>query len=201
MRQTSELSLVEKTQDVEGDQPMYRPVLIVIDMLNDFHPHERLVQSITDLLLVMRRHGYPVIWVRQEFDPDLHDAFLEMKSKRIFITIKGTAGYQIIPQLEIAPSETVIVKKRYSAFFGTELESILANLKPDIILLAGINTHACVRMTAIDAYQRDWPVVIASDCVGSYDEEHHAVTLRYLSRGIARMMTNKEITATLLSNQ
>ena len=68
-------------------------------------------------------------------------------------------------------SETIIVKKRYSAFFGTGLdEDILAELKPDTILLAGINTHACIRTTAIDAYQRDWPVVLALDCIDSYDQ-------------------------------
>jgi isochorismate hydrolase len=48
-------------------------------------------------------------------------------------------------------------------------------------------------MTAIDAYQRDWPVVIAGDCVGSWDEEHHAVTLRYLEREISRVISNEEI--------
>jgi isochorismate hydrolase len=95
----------------------------------------------------------------------------------------------------------VIVKKRYSAFFGTDLDRVLAKLMPDAIILAGINTHGCIRMTAIDAYQRDWPVVLARDCVGSYDEEHHAVTLRYLHGKIAEVMTNDEIRAALPSLQ
>jgi maleamate amidohydrolase len=94
-----------------------------------------------------------------------------MRAKRFPITIKGTPGCQIVPELPISPSEIVIVKKRYSAFFGTELDQVLRELKPDAIILAGINTHACVRMTAIDAYQRDLPVVLASECVGSYDQE------------------------------
>jgi nicotinamidase-related amidase len=98
----------------------------------------------------------------------------------------------------VAPSEPIIVKKRYSAFFGTGLDELLAKLQPDALVLAGINTHACIRTTAIDAYQRDWPVVLASDCVSSYDEEHHAVTLRYLQREIARAMTNKEIDRALI---
>jgi isochorismate hydrolase len=53
------------------------------------------------------------------------------------------------------------------------------------VVLAGVNTHACVRTTAIDAYQRDLDVAIALDCTASYDEEHHDVTLRYCSRTIA----------------
>ena len=182
---------------------MKRPVLIVIDMLRDFLDgwpadlRERLVQSTKELVSTVRAHGHPVIWIRQEFEPDLSDAFLEMKAKRVPVTIRGTLGCQMVPELPVAPSEIVIVKKRYSAFFGTNLDQILANLMPDTIILAGINTHACVRMTAIDAYQRDWPVVVASECVGSYDEEHQAVTLRYLQGKIAQVMGTDKIRALL----
>lgn len=48
-------------------------------------------------------------------------------------------------------------------------------------------------MTAIDAYQRDWPVVLASDCISSYDREHHDVTLKYMKDKIAVVLTNQEI--------
>jgi isochorismate hydrolase len=93
----------------------------------------------------------------------------------------------------------VVVKKRYSAFFGTELDEILAQLKPDAIILSGINTHACVRTTAIDAYQRDWPVVLALDGIDSYDREHHEVSVRYMKDKLARVMTNREIESALES--
>jgi nicotinamidase-related amidase len=182
---------------------MIRPLLLVIDMQNDFldgwpvAARESLIRSTHDLVALIRTHGYPVVWVRQEFEADLSDAFREMKSKRISITIKGTSGCEIVPQLPLAGSDPVIVKKRYSAFFRTRLEEVLAELRPDTLILAGINTHACIRMTAIDAYQRDWPVIVASDCIGSYDEEHHAITLRYLQREIARAMSNQEISAAL----
>ena len=96
-----------------------------------------------------------------------------MLSKGIRITIKGTDGCQIVSDLAIAPSDYVVIKKRYSAFFKTDLDQTLDHLKPDVLVLAGINTHACVRMTAIDAYQRDWKIILAADCVDSYDREHH----------------------------
>jgi nicotinamidase-related amidase len=178
---------------------MIRPLLLVVDMQNDFldgwaaAARESLVRSTHDLVLLIRSHGFPVVWVRQEFEADLSDAFRETKARRISITIKGTSGCEIVPHLPVARNDPVIVKKRYSAFFRTKLEDVLAELRPDTLILAGINTHACIRMTAIDAYQRDWPVIIASDCVGSYDEEHHAITLRYLQREIARAMSNPEI--------
>jgi len=156
-----------------------RPVLIVIDMLNDFlakwaeASKTRLLSSTRDLVGMMRQLGHPIIWVRQEFEPYLRDAFPEMLSKGIRITIKGTDGCQIVSDLAIAPSDYVVIKKRYSAFFKTDLDQTLDHLKPDVLVLAGINTHACVRMTAIDAYQRDWKIILAADCVDSYDREHH----------------------------
>ena len=85
----------------------------------------------------------------------------------------------LLGELDSAPSDTEIIKKRYSAFFGTKLYEYLQGKNIRSIVVVGVNTHACVRMTAIDAYQHDYPVYVISDCVGSYDPEHHEVTLSY----------------------
>ena len=93
-----------------------------------------------------------------------------------------------------------MIKKRYSAFFGTDLDQILRRLTPDVLILAGINTHACVRVTAIDAYQRDWEIVVAGDCVDSYDREHHDISMKYMKQKIATVMSNQEIRSALVAN-
>ncbi len=186
---------------------MQKPALIVIDVLNDFlarwpqESRQRLTQSINDLTGIMREFAQPVLWVRQEFEPDLRDAFPEMRAKGIRTTIKGTPGCEIVPELAVGHADQVIVKKRYSAFYNTVLDETLARLKPDSLILAGINTHACIRMTAIDAYQRDWPVVLAADCIDSYDREHHEVSLRYMKGKIAGVMSNAQIRNELAAAQ
>jgi nicotinamidase-related amidase len=186
---------------------MKAPVLIVIDMVNDFLqtwalvPRQRLVEATNTLVGIVRERNRPIIWVRQEFAPDLRDAFPEMRAKGIRITIQGTPGCQIASDLAVDRSDTIIVKKRYSAFFGTNLDQVLAGLEPDGLILAGINTHACIRMTAIDAYQRDLDVVLAADCVDSYDREHHDISLRYMKGKIASVMNNDEIRAMLAQPQ
>ena len=91
------------------------------------------------------------------------------------------------------------MKKRYSAFFGTDLEATLKNTRPDLLVVAGINTHACVRTTVIDAYQRDYEVVVATECIASYDEAHHEMTKRYLDGAIAHLLPNSEIIEMLAS--
>lgn len=182
---------------------MEPPTLIVIDMLNDFLAEweaarkAKLIQSINELADMIRGLGHSVIWIRQEFEPDLSDAFLEMKAKGIRSTIKGTWGSQIVSELHVAATDVVIVKKRYSAFFGTTLDDALARINPDAIILAGINTHACIRTTAVDAYQRDRAVILASDCIDSYDREHHEISMRYMKDKLAAVMSNPEIRAAL----
>ena len=186
---------------------MPRMTLLIIDMLNDFFSRQvvlanqrvRLVTSINTLVNAFRNGGQPVIWVRQEFAPDLHDAFLEMRKLKHRLTIAGTDGCEILPELDHCPNDKIIVKKRYSAFFETDLDETLIREPPDVLVVAGINTHACVRTTVIDAYQRDYEVVVATDCIASSDEAHHEITKRYLDGGIAQLLANDEIIKMLSS--
>ena len=112
-------------------------------MLNDFldkwpsAQRERLCNSMNELVHMMRDGHQTIIWVRQEFAPDLTDAFPEMRARGIRTTIRGTTGCEIVPELAIAASDTVLVKKRYSAFFGTELDSLLDELNPQSVIVAG----------------------------------------------------------------
>lgn len=155
----------------------------------------QLVANTNLLVRAFRAKRLPVLWVRQEFAADLHDAFLEMRANNVSITIAGTPGCELLPELECLPRDAVIVKKRYSAFFGTDLDARLSKMRPEALVIAGVNTHACVRMTAIDAYQRDYEVIVAADCVASGDEQHHDVTLRYLDGNIARVLPSTAICA------
>ena len=186
---------------------MSKMALLIIDVLNDFfrqharlaEQRTRLVASINTLVEAFRHHGQPVLWVRQEFAPDLHDAFLEMRKHNVHVTIAGTDGCEILPELDHRPTDMTIVKKRYSALFGTDLEATLKLVCPDMLIVAGINTHACVRTTVIDAYLRDYEVVVAAECVASCDEAHHDLTMRYLDGAIAQLLPNHEIIKMLIS--
>ena len=179
---------------------MASPAVFVIDMINDSFGHAELdrmrgalCSSINELTEFARSKGFPVIWVRQEFEPDLSDAFLDMKRDQIRMYVRGTRGAQIVDELKRDHADIEIVKKRYSMFYGTRLDLLLQDLKPGSLILAGVNTHACIRTAAIDAFQRDYQVVVVRDCVASKDREHHDVTLNYLNRAIARVVSLKEL--------
>ena len=178
---------------------MRRNCLIVIDMQNDFLERleddalAALILNTNQLIDVFRASGCPVIWVRQLLSPDLSDAPLLMRDARKSVVIDGTPGAEIHPDLARHDEDTVVVKKRFSAFFGTKLEQILGDLAPEQITLAGVDTHACVRTTAIDAYQRDMRVLLASDCLASHDPEHGRISMAYMDRNIAMAVTNDQV--------
>ena len=178
---------------------MTRNCLIVIDMQNDFLDRLEdanragLILNTNQLIDLFRVSGCPVIWVQQLLSPDLSDAPLLMRDRRKSVVIDGTSGAKIHSELSRNENDTVVAKKRYSAFFGTNLEQVLSDLAPERITLAGVNSHACVRTTAIDAYQRDIRVVLASDCIASHDPEHGRISMAYMARNIAVAMTNEQI--------
>lgn len=176
-----------------------KPCLLIIDLQNDFLASlaasivTPLVANTNRLVRTFRAETLPIVWIRQEFRADLSDAFLEMRDKNIAGVIEGTEGAQLHPDLEVSENDVTIIKKRYSAFFGTTLDQHLQEQKVDHLVLCGINTHACIRTAAIDAYQRDYRVLLPRECIGSYDDEHARVTLRYLDGKIARVVGAEDV--------
>ncbi|MEM7017899.1 MAG: isochorismatase family cysteine hydrolase [Pseudomonadota bacterium] len=174
--------------------------IIIIDMLEDFFRDGPLLDIRSELTAQINRltrwgraKNLPVIWIRQAFKEDLSDAYLVMRKNNIHITIEGTQGCQVLDELDKSVDDYEIVKKRYSAFFGTTLDDLLERLNVNTLILAGINTHACVRTTAIDAYQRDLEIMMPHECIASYDAEHHAITLQYLDKRIASIVSLPEV--------
>ena len=178
---------------------MPRCCLIVIDMQNDFldkleqRARTRLIARSNELIETFRAAQSPVIWVTTSFRRDLSDAFLEMRDKQLAVAVEGTTGAEIDSQLQQHDADPVIVKKRYSAFFETDLDLLLSRVAPDLLVIAGVNTHACVRTTAIDAYQRDFRVLLATDCIDSLDAEHARISMAYMNGKIGVAHSNAEI--------
>ena len=177
-----------------------RSVLLVIDLQKDFFRSERLqslqstlIENTNVLIDTARNKNIPIVWVRQEMNADMSNAPLGDRKEGKSFVVTGTEGAQLLEGLQKQPSDYEIIKTRYSPFFKTKLDELLKKLEVDTLILSGINTHACVRMAAIEAYERDYEIILATDCINSWDEEHHKVSLKYLSGKITRPMTNEEI--------
>jgi len=169
--------------------------LIIVDMQIDFFRRDplksigrELVPAMNRLTSEARMRQVPVIWIRQEFKKDLSDAFLHMRRAGQRLTIEGTEGARLLPELNIGSDDFQIVKKRYSAFFDTNLDDLLNSMGIGSLIFCGINSHACVRASVTDAYQRDYIVHLVTDCTGSWDPEHHRISMNYMNVRMCDLM-------------
>ncbi len=124
----------------------------------------------------------------------IHDDPAKARKGILRHNLAGSPGTEIIPALRAERDLVVRGKKRYSAFFATDLEFLLRRLGAATVILAGINTTTCILCTAFEATNRDFRVVIASDAVDSMDgEEMHRFALRLMGAAVGWVWSNEEI--------
>jgi nicotinamidase-related amidase len=180
---------------------MVRPALLVVDMVNDFvtgvlgNPRSQaMVPRLAALLARIRTDGVPVIYCS-----DSHLAGVDVElTIHPHHAIRGTWGAEIVPALRPALADYALTKRRYSAFFGTELDALLRELAVDTVILTGVATNGCVRHTAADAFFHGFKVVVVSDCVESRDEESQQLGLEQMERAYgARVVPAAELDGAL----
>jgi biuret amidohydrolase len=109
--------------------------------------------------------------------------------------IEGSNLTEIIPALYDKQGNDYVVnnKKRLNCFTNTDLEHLLRILGVKTVVLTGINTNTCVLNTAFSALDRDFAVVVISDCVASmYGEDLHVFALQNIARCIGWVLTVDE---------
>ena len=112
---------------------------------------------------------------------------------------QGDPGTAIIPDLAPLPTECVVIKKRYSGFYLTDLELQLRTLGVTYVIVAGVATAFCVRATVQDACYRDFVAVVPRDCVTSDTDEEHEQSLKDIQKGFGQVKSLEEVVRTLKS--
>ena len=87
---------------------------------------------------------------------------------------------------------TVTSKKRYSAFYGTDLEILLRRLGTETVVLTGIDTDVCVLSTGWDSVNRDFLTFTLRDCTHCSSEEDKFAALRIIDRWVGWVMDSGE---------
>lgn len=152
-----------------------RSALLVIDMLNDFIKEggslvvpgaERIVPRLREIIQKARAEHVPVIFVT-----DAHQHQDSEFSDWPPHAIQDTWGGQVIDELAPQKEDFLVRKRRFSSFFGTDLELLLRELGVDNLYLTGVLTNICVYATALDARMRGYGVTVFGDGVASLNEE------------------------------
>ncbi|MCX7912492.1 MAG: nicotinate phosphoribosyltransferase, partial [Dehalococcoidales bacterium] len=146
----------------------------------------RIIPNIQRLLERRLAEGAKVFFICDNHDRD--DAEFAMFPPHC---IAGSPEAEVIPELAKYPGE-VIPKKRYSAFYGTDLEKRLQALKPAKLTVCGVCTDICVLHTVADARNRGYAVEVPADCVASFDDKAHYYALEHMEKVLgARLITPK----------
>jgi nicotinamidase-related amidase len=178
-----------------------KPVVIVIDMLNDFitgkiqvERTKYIIPNIRRLINAAHENGVPVIYSNDAHYPQ----DVEVVNKWGNHAIKGTEGAKVIPELKPSEKDYIVEKRTYSGFYETGLDPLLRSLyKGDgarTIILSGLHTHMCVRHTAADAFFRGYSIIVAKDGVEAFTQKDHEEGLKYLENVYnAKIMTVDDI--------
>ncbi len=136
------------------------------------------VLATRELLDVARAGELPVIFTTIGYEPSLKDGSLWLqKAPGLGELQLGSRWVEIDPRLERRESETVVLKKGASAFFGTNLASLLVSARADTVVLCGATTSGCIRATAIDLLQYGFPTLVPRECVGDRAQAPHEANL------------------------
>ncbi|MFH1677021.1 MAG: isochorismatase family cysteine hydrolase [bacterium] len=151
-----------------------------------------ILPNVKRLITAFRKADRPVIYTCHVHHPDGIDAGI-MGWWWEGMCKEGTEEAKVHDDIAPKPNEKIIFKHRYSAFYNTDLETILRCMKIEDLVFSGIMTNMCCESTARDAYFRDYRIFFLADGTGSVCEEMHEATLLNLAFGFANVSTTKEI--------
>jgi maleamate amidohydrolase len=163
-----------------------KPAVLVVDLSYGFtDPDSPLgcdlsaaVNGTRRVLDAARAASAFVVFTTIAYSSDLSDAGLIMEKLPLCAELTvGSRWVQLDRRLGVRPEEAVITKRGSSAFFGTDLASILARKAIDTVILCGASTSGCVRATAVDLMQYGFPALVVSDCVADRAAGPHDASL------------------------
>ena len=170
----------------------------VVRMLGSPHPTPTVVANCASLLATARRVGAQPVLVHVGGCPDGADRLRQTVDQPMRAATAPSPDWSdFIPELDLQPSDIVIFKRQWGAFYGTDLDLQLRRRGLSTIVLCGIATEFGVESTARDAYERGYEQVFAGDSMTGLNAESHANAVERIFPRMGRVRRTEEIIAAL----
>jgi maleamate amidohydrolase len=162
------------------------PALVIVDFVNGFADPElfgsteivRAIDATVRLLECARKDRLPVAFTRIVFAADGSDlGLVHRKVPNVAVLTEDNPSSQIVSSLAPRTGEIVIRKRHPSAFFATDLASLLNARAVDTVVLAGCSTSGCVHATAVDALGFGFRPIVVRECVADRHQPSHEMAL------------------------
>ena len=160
------------------------------------------VLYINQLSEQFRKLGWPVVWTHVAYMESAEDAGVwgtRTDNENSLQNIKfNSRRSEFDDRLKIDPIKDVIyLKKMPSAFFETQLQSLLVWHQVDTVILTGGSTSGCIRATAVDSLSRGYRTIVPEEAVADKHESYHYANLTDLSLKYADVLEIKEVVSWL----
>ncbi len=171
--------------------------LLVIDLQNYFKRIALpVLNNILKVIQSCRSRNIPIIFTQHgHTDPSSDGGALGQWWGELIMA--GTEDWKFLPEIVIDERDIILPKKRYSAFFGTDLDERLRSRGIRDLIISGVMTNLCCETTARDAFMRDYRVFVLIDGTATRKSELHLATLKNLGFGFAYLLTCEELIQTL----
>ncbi len=167
---------------MKTNQKQQRTALLVMDIQKDItaliSDPENVLRNINRAVDYAHKSGILVIYVKLEFregHPEIdekHPRFNALKESKVMFT-EAYDGTSFHPKIKVQDNDLIVVKKRVSAFSGSDLDFILRSNKIDFLALSGISTTGVVLSTLREAADKDYHVTVLRDaCADPHDDVH-----------------------------
>lgn len=185
-------------------------LLLTIDFINELtHESGKLAHSVpfikshqtfaeaNKVIAWARKAAMPIAHVKVGFSETYIECPLHSpvfgKAKEFKALQLGTWGTEFNTELAIQPGDKTIIKHRISAFYNTDLEAVLRANNIQTLLLCGVATQMAIELTAREAHDRDYSVIVIANACATATEELHQNALTNIGR-IGQVMTAAELT-------
>lgn len=183
-----------------------RTALVLIDLqkgitaLPTETPADVIVERAARLARAFRERDLPVVRVRVAFSPDGGDVLRARVDAPPPTAARPADWAELREEIGSGPTDILITKRQWDAFFGTELDLQLRRRKMTGIVLAGISTSIGVESTARHGRELDYQIAIASDAVTDMVREAHENSLTRIFPRLGQVDTAARIIAALPPN-
>lgn len=183
--------------------------VLIIDFINDivnteskiarsakYVAEHHVISRANKTIEFARENNLLLLFVKVGFN----NSYLECPiNSPIFGRLKQLEGLQLNTwstefhhELAFKANDPVIIKHRVSAFYNTDLETNLRAQKIQKLIICGVATDLAVQLTAREAHDRDYEVIIVEDACGASDENIHKNTIETLAR-VAKIVKSSEL--------
>ena len=170
-----------------------KTALLLVDVINSFfetgHPNyyvgvEDVLDPMRQLRAAAKASGAITVHAVERHRPEFHD-FEWKKLPMHHLADAHDADYFQDFRPEGA-NETAVFKRRFSAFFATDLALFLTEQKVSRVIIAGVKTNVCIRATAQDAFANGFEPIIVREATNSNRPHLAQASLEDIDRYMGR---------------